>query len=58
MVVINPVKEAGLVRFASPSNFRSMIAGGSEVASLYVQPSIGGDAAFLSGVAKSVLDRG
>jgi molybdopterin-dependent oxidoreductase alpha subunit len=55
VIVVNPVREAGLVRFASPSNFRSMISGGSEVASLYVQPSVGGDAAFLSGVAKAVL---
>lgn len=58
VVVVNPVREAGLVRFASPSNFRSMIAGGTEVASLYVQPAVGGDAAFLAGVAKAVLEAG
>ncbi|MBT8147014.1 MAG: FdhF/YdeP family oxidoreductase, partial [Gammaproteobacteria bacterium] len=57
VIVVNPVKEAGLVRFASPSNFRSMISGGTEVASLYVQPAVGGDVAFLSGIAKSVLER-
>ncbi len=57
VIVVNPVREAGLVRFASPANFRSMISGGTEVASLYVQPRVGGDAAFLSGVGKAVLQR-
>ena len=58
VVVINPAREAGLVRFASPSNFKSMIAGGGEVASTYVQPHIGGDIALLSGIAKAILERG
>ena len=58
VIIVNPVREAGLVKFASPSNFRSMISGGTEVASLYVQPSVGGDVAFLSGVARSILAQG
>ena len=56
VIVINPAREAGLVRFASPANFRSMIAGGGEVASHYVQPHVGGDVAFTVGVAKCLLD--
>lgn len=58
VIVINPAKEAGLVRFASPSNFKSMISGGGEVASHYVQPHIGGDIALLSGIAKHLLQHG
>lgn len=58
VVVINPSKEAGLVRFASPANFRSMIAGDNEVASYYVQPHIGGDAALLAGIAKQLVSTG
>ncbi|MCG8415200.1 MAG: FdhF/YdeP family oxidoreductase [Pseudomonadales bacterium] len=57
VIVINPVREAGLVRFASPSNFKSMITGGGEVASDYVQPHVGGDVALLTGLAKSLIER-
>ncbi|MEC8453507.1 MAG: molybdopterin-dependent oxidoreductase, partial [Pseudomonadota bacterium] len=56
VIVVNPAREAGLVRFASPGNFRSMIAGGGEVASHYVQPHVGGDVAFIVGVAKCLLN--
>jgi len=57
VVVVNPVKEVGLVSFRVPSDVRSMLFG-SSIASQYVQPHIGGDIAFLTGVAKVVLDRG
>jgi molybdopterin-dependent oxidoreductase alpha subunit len=57
VVVVNPVKELGLVNFRVPSDVRSLLFG-SSIASQYVQPHIGGDIAFLSGVAKVVLERG
>lgn len=57
VIVVNPSREPGLVKFASPSNFKSMITGGGEVASDYVQPHVGGDVAFISGVAKSLIER-
>ena len=56
VVVINPVKELGLVNFSVPSDVRSLLFG-SKIASLYVQPHIGGDIALLTGVAKVVLER-
>lgn len=56
VVVINPVREAGLVKFASPSNFKSMISGGGDVASHYVQPHVGGDVALLTGIAKHLIE--
>jgi len=56
VVVVNPAREAGLVRFASPSNFKSMISGGGEVASHYVQPHVGGDVALISGIAKRLIE--
>ena len=58
VVIVNPMKEPGLVRFAIPSDLRSMISGGSEIASHYIQPNIGGDIAFIQGIAKCVLERG
>ena len=57
VIVINPAKEIGLVNFRVPSDARSLMFG-SPIASLYVQPHIGGDLALLTGVAKHVLERG
>lgn len=57
VIVINPVRELGLVNFRVPSDVRSLLFG-SKIASLYVQPHIGGDIALLTGVAKSILARG
>ncbi len=57
VIVINPVVEIGLVNFRIPSDPVSLLLG-SEIASLYVQPHIGGDLALLSGIAKRVLELG
>ncbi|MBS0265245.1 MAG: FdhF/YdeP family oxidoreductase [Planctomycetes bacterium] len=57
VIVINPAKELGLVNFRVPSDPWSLLFG-SRIASLYVQPHIGGDLALLTGVAKIVLERG
>jgi len=51
VIVVNPMKEIGLVNFSVPSDLRSLFFG-SQIASRYVQPHIGGDLAFLLGLAK------
>ena len=56
VIVINPAQEIGLVNFRVPSDPRSLMFG-TRIASLYVQPHIGGDIALLTGVAKHVLER-
>jgi molybdopterin-dependent oxidoreductase alpha subunit len=56
VIVINPVKEVGLVNFRVPSDIRSMLFG-TRIASLYVQPHIGGDIALCTGIARAVLER-
>ncbi|MCP4551941.1 MAG: FdhF/YdeP family oxidoreductase [Bacteroidetes bacterium] len=56
VVIINPVKEKGLVKFAIPSDFRSLYSGGSKIASEYIQVQIGGDIALLKGIAKAVIE--
>lgn len=58
VIVINPAKEPGLVKFAVPKSPSSMLKGGSEIASNYVQPRIGSDIALMKGIAKAVLDMG
>lgn len=56
VIVINPIKELGLVNFRVPSDPWSLLFG-SNIASQYVQPHIGGDLALLTGIAKVVLER-
>lgn len=55
VVVINPVRETGLVNFRIPSDLRSLLFG-TKIASTYVQPHIGGDLALLSGIAKQLVE--
>lgn len=57
VVIINPAKEPGLVRFALPKSPKSLIIGGSEIASHYLQPHIGSDLAVFKGIAKAVIQR-
>ncbi len=57
VIVVNPLLETGLVRFKVPSDMRSLFFG-SKIADEYVQPHIGGDIAFLSGVAKRIIEIG
>lgn len=57
VIAINPVVETGLVNFRVPSDPRSLLFG-SEIASQYVQPHIGGDLALLTGIAKRIVELG
>src|SRR5690606_9738021 len=56
-IVINPIIETGLVNFSVPSDVRSMLFG-TKIASLYVQPHIGGDLALLTGICKQIVETG
>ena len=58
VIVINPAREPGLVRFAVPKSPGSMLAGGSEIASAYLQPQVGADIALFKGLAKAILEAG
>lgn len=57
VIVINPVIETGLVNFRVPSDPWSLLFG-TKIATLYVQPHIGGDLALLTGVAKRIDEMG
>jgi len=57
VIVINPIVETGLVNFSVPSDVRSLLLG-TKIASLYVQPHIGGDLALLAGIAKRIDELG
>lgn len=58
VVVINPAKEPGLVKFAIPKSPASLLSGGTDIASDYLQPHIGEDLALLKGLAKAILEAG
>jgi molybdopterin-dependent oxidoreductase alpha subunit len=57
VIVVNPLKELGLVRFRIPSQVRSMLFA-SRVSDIYVQPHIGSDVAFFTAVLKGLIERG
>ncbi|MEM9253487.1 MAG: FdhF/YdeP family oxidoreductase, partial [Planctomycetota bacterium] len=57
IVAINPLKEAGLQAFLHPQQALPMLRNAeTPIASLYVQPLVGGDLALLKGVCKLVLE--
>jgi molybdopterin-dependent oxidoreductase alpha subunit len=56
VVVLNPVRERGLERFADPQNTVEMLRGASRpIASHYLQPRLGGDMAAFRGMAKAIF---
>lgn len=55
VVVVNPIRELGLVNFSVPSDPFSLLLG-TPIASEYLQPHIAGDIALLYGIAKALLD--
>ena len=56
IVAVNPLKEAGLLKFQHPQSPRDLIGGGTDLADLYLQVKINGDVAFLK-AALAILAR-
>lgn len=57
IVVLNPLRERALERFAAPQSPVEMITlGSTQIASEYCQVSVGGDMAALKGIMKLVLE--
>jgi len=56
IVAINPLPEAGLLRFKNPQTIRGAILGGTPLADLFLPVRINGDAALLKGVMKHLLE--
>ncbi len=56
IVAVNPLREAGLLRFIHPKDTLAMLSGSpTDIASLYLTPLVGGDLAVLKGLCKCVL---
>ena len=55
VIIVNPVKELGLVRFRIPSRPGSLLFG-SDVSDLYLQPHVGSDVAVFKALLKGVIE--
>jgi formate dehydrogenase major subunit len=56
IVAVNPLPEAGLMRYKNPQRVKGVIGHGTELADQFLQIRIGGDMALLQAVSKRVLD--
>ncbi len=57
VIVINPAREPGLVKFAVPKSPASMLKGGDAIATLYLQPRIGEDMALFKAIALALIEQ-
>jgi molybdopterin-dependent oxidoreductase alpha subunit len=55
IVAINPLPEAGLLRFKNPQNVRGVIGNGTQLANEFAQIKLGGDLAFFQAVGHQLL---
>ncbi|MBE9215509.1 FdhF/YdeP family oxidoreductase [Plectonema cf. radiosum LEGE 06105] len=56
VIIINPMMEVGLVKFASPAFPVKSLFTGSDIASIYLQPIPGSDVALFTGIQKALLE--
>jgi molybdopterin-dependent oxidoreductase alpha subunit len=56
IVAVNPLPEAGLMRYKNPQKVKGIIGHGTDLADQFMQVRIGGDMALLQAVSKRVLD--
>ncbi|HTE18006.1 MAG TPA: FdhF/YdeP family oxidoreductase [Armatimonadota bacterium] len=57
VVAINPLRERGLMKFAHPQEVGpTLFGGGTEIATVYLQPKPGSDVAVLKGIMKQVME--
>jgi molybdopterin-dependent oxidoreductase alpha subunit len=55
IVAINPLREAGLLRFKKPQKVQGVLGRGTPIADHYLQVRINGDVALLKGIMKELL---
>lgn len=58
VIIVNPVREVGLVKFGTPAQPLKSLVPGTAIASLFLQPIPGSDVALFVGIQKSFLERG
>jgi formate dehydrogenase major subunit len=56
IIAVNPLPEAGLIRFKNPQRPSGLIGRGTTIADQFIQLRLGGDMALLQAVSKRVID--
>jgi len=56
IIAVNPLPEAGLIRFKDPQTVRGIVGRGVRIADEFVQIRLGGDMALFRGVARLLLE--
>ncbi|WP_113716897.1 FdhF/YdeP family oxidoreductase [Arthrobacter dokdonensis] len=56
IVAVNPLPEAGLMRFDNPQTVRGLVGGGTALADDFLQIKLGGDQALFQGLGKFLLE--
>lgn len=56
IIAVNPLPEAGLIRFDNPQTVRGVLLGGTVLADEFVQIRLGGDQALFQGIGKHLLE--
>ncbi|MDP9695289.1 UNVERIFIED_ORG: formate dehydrogenase major subunit [Arthrobacter globiformis] len=56
IVAVNPLPEAGLLRYKNPQKVKGIIGHGTDLADQFLQIRLGGDMALLQAISKRVLD--
>lgn len=56
VIAINPLPEAGLLRFKDPQKFHGVVGHGVKIADDFLQIRLGGDMALFQGLAKLLVD--
>lgn len=58
IIAINPLPEAGLLRFENPQTIRGLVGGGVAIADQFLQIRLGGDQALFQALGKCLVDAG
>ncbi|MBW4032601.1 MAG: FdhF/YdeP family oxidoreductase [Acidobacteria bacterium] len=56
IIAVNPLPEAGLIRYKNPQKARGIVGRGTDIADQFVQIRSGGDMALMQAVSKRVVD--
>src|SRR6478735_8214722 len=56
IIAVNPLPEAGLVRFENPQTVKGVILGGTKLADQFVQIRLGGDQGLFQAIGKHLLE--
>ena len=57
IIAINPLPEAGLIKFTNPQSPVKLIAGGTQIADIFVPITINGDVAFFKAILLKLLEQ-